>query len=54
MVTEIGQSVSRERMDELFDLCSQALQYAILLESVIPAVAIPEVPYSYVIFTGKI
>lgn len=37
MVTEIGQSVSRERMDELFDLCLQALQYAILLESVTPA-----------------
>ena len=36
VVTEIGQSVSRERMDELFDLCSQALEYAILLESVTP------------------
>ena len=36
VVTEIGHSVSRERMDELFDLCSQALEYAILLESVTP------------------
>ena len=36
VVTEFGQPVSSERMDELFDLCSQALQYAILLESVTP------------------
>ena len=28
MVTKVGQSVSSERLDELFKLCSQALQYA--------------------------
>ena len=36
VVTEIGQPVSIERLDELFELCSQALQYAILLESLTP------------------
>jgi len=33
VVTEVGQPASSERLDELFELCSQALQYAILLES---------------------
>ena len=33
VVTEVAQSVSSERMEVLFDLCSQVLQYAILLES---------------------
>ena len=36
VVTEIGQPVSSEQLDELFELCSQALQYAILLESLTP------------------
>ena len=36
VVTEVVQPVSHERLDELFELCSQALQYAILLESVTP------------------
>ena len=36
VVTEVGQPVSSERLDELFELCSQALQYAILLESLTP------------------
>ena len=36
VVTEIGQPVSSERHSELFDLCSQVLQYAVLLETVTP------------------
>ena len=34
VVTEGGHPASSERLDELFELCSQALQYAIMLESV--------------------
>ena len=33
VVTKVGQPASSERLDELFELGSQALQYAILLES---------------------
>ena len=36
VVTEVGQPASSEQLDKLFELCSQALQYAILLESVTP------------------
>ena len=36
MVAEVGQPVSSERLDELFEPCSQALPYTILLESVTP------------------
>jgi len=36
VVSEVGQPASSEQLDKLFKLCSQALQYAILLESVTP------------------
>jgi len=36
VVTEGGHPASSERLDELFELCSQALQYAIMLDSVTP------------------